>query len=356
MEHDRLKGKKTLKVAGFLDEFEKDEVKKRVDIVSLFSSFGIKLTRKGKSYTGLCPWHDDNNPSLSVDREKGLYNCFGCGESGDVFSLVEKMKGFSFREALEYLKSWSGQTQAALSTAKPAGKKKTATPDPHEPQPAASKAISPTSSEIPLRTVAEYYHKKLYSNREAKGYLEKRGLSSGELLGRFGVGFADGSLVSKISNGQQGKLKGLGILRESGKEHFYGCITVPLHDSSGSITGFYGRKINDNGKLKHLYLKGPHRGIFNCKASAVYDEIILTESILDSLSLLSLGIQNVQSLYGTNGLTDEHLAVLKADRVKTVTLALDNDDAGRKASESLKERLLAEGFVVKLITPPAGKD
>lgn len=354
---DRLAGKKTLKVSGFLDEFEKDEVKKKVDIVSLFSSFGVKLTRKGKSYTGLCPWHDDKNPSLSVDREKGLYNCFGCGESGDIFSLVEKMKGVGFAQALAYLKNYSGEAPAAHSTAKP-GKKKAAAPASTPPalQQVASKTRSPSPSEIPLSTVAEYYQKQLYSNSEAKGYLKKRGLASGELLERFGLGYADGSLLSKISNGQQGTLKDLGILRESGKEHFYGCITVPLHDSLVRITGFYGRKINDNGKLKHLYLKGPHRGIFNCKASKVYDEIILTESILDALSLISLGFPNVQSLYGTNGLTDEHLGLLKADRVKSVILALDSDEAGQRASEKLKDQLLSEGFSVKLITPPSGKD
>lgn len=366
MAKDRLKGKKTLKVGGFLEEFEKDEVKKKVDILSLFECFGVKLTKKGKSYTGLCPWHNDKNPSLSVDREKGLYNCFGCGESGDVFSLVEKMKGLSFREALEYLKNWSGEIQAAPSGAKPAKKKKSAAPDPTEvaaPQPAPAQNMLPSTGpqqeplpEITLRTVAEYYHKRFYGSKEAKEYFEKRGLSSGELLGRFGVGFADGSILAKLSNGQKEKLKGLGVLRDSGKEHLYDCITVPLHDNQGSIVGLYGRSIKDNGHFKHLYLKGPHRGIFNRKASVVYDEIILTESILDALSLINLGIRNVQALYGVNGLTGEHLGLLKADRVRTVILALDADEAGRKASESLKERLLTEGFSVKLLEPPSGKD
>ena len=106
MASDRLKGRKTLKVNNFLDEFEKYDVRKRVDIVDLFQSFGIELKKKGKSYIGICPWHNDNNTSLSVDREKGLYNCFGCRESGDVFTLVEKMKGFSFKDSLNYLKNW----------------------------------------------------------------------------------------------------------------------------------------------------------------------------------------------------------------------------------------------------------
>jgi DNA primase len=105
MTSDRLAGRKTLKVEGFLEEFEKDEIKRQVDIIALLSSFGVKLTKKGKGWTGKCPWHEDSTPSLSVDREKGLYHCFGCGESGDAVSFVEKMKGVGFREALSYLQT-----------------------------------------------------------------------------------------------------------------------------------------------------------------------------------------------------------------------------------------------------------
>jgi DNA primase len=100
----RLGGVKTLKVSGILDEFEKDEVKKGVDIISLFSSFGVHLEKRGKSWMGRCPWHEDSTPSLSVDQEKGLYNCFGCGESGDAFDLVMKEKGLDFPSAVKFLK------------------------------------------------------------------------------------------------------------------------------------------------------------------------------------------------------------------------------------------------------------
>ena len=108
MSHGQTRRAKTLVVEGFLEEFEKDEIKRRVDIVSLFDSFGVTLTAKGKGFAGRCPWHDDKEPSLSVDREKGLYHCFGCGESGDVVSLVQKVRGVGFREALEYLKAHAG--------------------------------------------------------------------------------------------------------------------------------------------------------------------------------------------------------------------------------------------------------
>jgi DNA primase len=128
MKSDPLRGVKTLKVAGFFDEFEKDEVKGKVDIVSLFSHFGVVLEKKGKSHTGLCPFHDDKNPSLSVDQKKGLYNCFGCGESGDIFDLVQRMKGISFTEALTFLKSYSGNGKMK----KVVRKEETASPPPEE--------------------------------------------------------------------------------------------------------------------------------------------------------------------------------------------------------------------------------
>ena len=110
MSGDRLGGVKTLKVTGFLDEFEKDEVKKRVDILSLFSSFGVSYEKKGRSHMAKCPWHDDDTPSLSIDQGKGLYNCFGCGESGDIFDLVQKMEGIDFKESLKYLKEYDTST------------------------------------------------------------------------------------------------------------------------------------------------------------------------------------------------------------------------------------------------------
>jgi len=104
----RLKGRSPLsKGVGFLEEFSKDEVKSRVDIVALFASFGVKLEKKGSSWMGSCPFHEDKSPSLSVDQSKGLYHCFGCGESGDVFNLVMRFQTLSFPEALDFLKDFA---------------------------------------------------------------------------------------------------------------------------------------------------------------------------------------------------------------------------------------------------------
>jgi len=349
MAHERLKGK-TLKVSGLLEELEKDAIKDKVDIVALFAEFGVELKQKGKSYIGRCPWHEDKTPSLSVDREKGLYNCFGCGESGDVVTLVEKMKRVTFKEALKFLQQADRAVQVPT------------TPEPRlQEKQDASTPLSVTSAraalthDLTLTTVADFYHKKLFENRAALAYLEGRGFKDQTLFTRFKLGYADGGLLKVTANGRREALKVLGLLRDTGVEHLSGCITFPVMDEHGQVLTLYGRRAGDT-EPKHFYLAGPHKGVWNRKVSKVYDEIILTECIIDGLSLVALGFENVQACYGTNGFTAEHLQALKDDRVKTVTIGFDADEPGRKAAGKLQDKLLVAGFTVKVIEPLQGKD
>ena len=411
---DRLHGRKTLRVSNFLDEFEKDDIKKYVDIVDLFLHFGITLTKKGKSYVAKCPWHNDTNPSLSVDRGKGVYNCFGCGESGDIFTLTEKMKGCDFKGAVKYLKEFKGTSLPKVPVDKSAGKANGTGKESNESKETKSSPLaalrqaqdivsagssgvsraprneeilsgaaqmindtlpndgvpelrrraepgSASDGNITFATIADYYHRKLYAKPEGIEYLRKRGLVNPANYDRFRIGFADGSLLEIIGEGRKEALKEMGILTGRGSEHFRNCVIFPVIDDTltglsaglGQVVGMYGRSMDPDAKVPHLYLKGKHRGVFHRKASKVYDEIILTESIIDALSLIELGIENTQAIYGTNGFTGEHLQILKDDRVKTVVLAFDSDQAGQTASGKLSEQLLAEGFSVKSITPPA---
>jgi DNA primase catalytic core len=353
---DRLQGVKTLNVTGILDEFDKDAVVAAVDFVALFKSFGVKLVKKGKSYMGVCPWHKDLNPSLSVDPVKKLYHCFGCGESGDAITLVEKMKGYSFKEALSYLRNLPAlYTTNEFGTKTFYSGKNTQTETTPRTLHDAGHVTENHFTHINLSVVAEYYKKKLPYSDDARDYLQKRGLDAA-LFMRFNVGYADDSIASIVGDEQREDLVDIGILDSKYREHFSGCVVFPITDELGNVVGMYGRSINDSRKTKHLYLPGAHKGIFNRKASKVYNEIILTESIIDALSLVALGFENTQSLYGTNGFTQEHLQILKDDRVKKIILALDNDDAGRKASATLKKKLLGEGFAVSEIFPPEGKD
>ena len=356
MAKDRLGGKKTLNVTGFLNEFEKDDVKKQIDIVTLFEHFGIRLQKKGKNHIGLCPWHADKTPSLSVDKEKGLYNCFGCGESGDHFTLVMKIKGYEFKEALTYLKRITGKDMLV----KPVIIEEKQLPAIKKAVKPAKKADKPAITNITLDIVCEYYHKKLYENKTGMNYLNKtRGIEPA-LIKRFKIGYVEGSLLKIVSNGQKEALKALNILKTTEKgriwEFFTGCLTFPIFDEVGKVVHLYGRKADPAADHPHLYLSGSHKSIFNRQASRVYDTIILCESILDCLSLITIGFENVQPLYGVGTLTEEHIKILKDDRVKTIVLALDNDAAGRSGCEKHKITLLGSGFGVKVITPPSGKD
>jgi DNA primase len=388
MGKDRLLGKKTLHIGGFLDEFEKDDIKRKVDIVLLFEHFGVRLQKKGKSHIGRCPWHDDKTPSLSVDKEKGLYNCFGCGESGDHFTLVMKMKGCDFKSALTFLKGMTGKGDFPLSRTVAKKKETTDTeleqkkesegtklkkelPDPAIVQETAQKTKppdpekqtqppNPEITNINLDVICDYYHKKLYENRKAFTYLTETRKINPELSKRFKIGFAAGTLMNIISNGQKEACKALGILKGTDKgrvwEFFTGCLTFPIFDEMGKVVHLYGRKADPKADHPHLYLRGSHKSIFNLKASKVYDTIIIVESILDCLSLITIGFENVQSLYGVGTLPAEHLQILKTDRVKVIILALDNDAAGRDGTEKHKKTFLDNGFNVKVITPSTGKD
>jgi DNA primase catalytic core len=339
MSTDRLGGRKTLEVSGFLEEFEKESVKKAVDIIALFASFGVELSKKGKSYTGRCPWHEDSTPSLSVDRDKGLYHCFGCGESGDVVSLVEKMRGVGFREALQYLAGGNGKKAAGAERRKPV-----------PPPPPASEHLHI------LDEVARRYASTLTATAEARAYLATRRLDLPELLTRFSVGYSDGKLAEVLSGSEKAELERLGVLKGSGREHFSGCITVPLWDEAQHVVGFYGRRIASSSQPAHLYLPGPHRGLVNRPAARVYrDELVLTESVLDALSLIALGLANVLPAYGTNGFTAEHEKLLSDERVETVAIGFDADEAGRRGAAALAAKLEAL-HAVKLLTPPRGKD
>jgi len=344
MSADRLGGRKTLAVEGFLEELEKDQIKGRVDIVALFDSFGVTLEPKGKGLVGRCPWHEDREPSLSVDREKGLYHCFGCGESGDVVTLVQKVRGASFREALEYLKGHPVEASNGTAASQRMNR---------------ASAARQAGGELGfiLDEVAGRYASELLSHPEARGYLASRGLDRAEIITEFKLGYCAGTLTDSLSSAQRQELIRLGVLKASGAEHLKGCIVFPLLDESGHVVSFYGRRISANSGPAHLYLPGPHRGLLNRAAAKLWrEEILLAESVIDALSLVAVGIPNVLPCYGVGGFTDEHAKLLHDQRVKTVAIGFDADEAGGRGADQLAQRLVGEGFRVKVVSPPLGKD
>lgn len=366
-----------------------EEIKRNNPLIDYFRSRGVEFTKSGSQFMGLCPFHDDRNPSLSLNIEKQLFNCFGCGKSGSVIDAVVYYENVTTGEAIKILSGNSSPSPSfraayklkekpvrrdaarneAPSHERPGEKRKQKSDTADDTDPVSETAETADNTDnsndkletnITLTKITEYYHRKFYDNADALSYLKSRGITKPEIYERFKIGYAAGTLNEIIGTDQKDECVRIGILRENGKEHFQGYVTFPIIDDTGLVVGMYGRKISspstgNTGRgargesIPHLYLKDSHRGVFNRKVSKVFDEIILTESIIDALSLIELDVQNVQPIYGVNGFTDEHLQILKDDRVKTITIAFDNDEAGKTASVNLKEKLLSEGFAVKVI-------
>jgi DNA primase catalytic core len=306
---------------------------KRLNLPEVLLSKGIKLKRNGSgSYTGLCPFHKDRNPSLSISLKNDiwLWHCFGCKKGGTLIDFL-RYTGESFKEIY--------QGYAAKSIPLSKEDKKEA-------------MINKDISSI-LSQVIQLYHNTLKEDPHAQAYLKSRNLLDKELIDTFRIGYSDGSLAKLLPNDESTltSLKSIGVLNEKGNECFYKSITVPIFNENEQVVGLYGRNIE--GK-RHLYLKGPHRGVFNHRIFKATDEIILTESIIDALSLYKEGFKNVTSSYGTSGFTEEHLKLLKENSIKSVYIAYDNDSSGQSHAQKIARELTKEGITCKRIHLPEG--
>ena len=299
---------------------EIERLKQEVSLQRLVEARGIELKRHGADLLGLCPFHDDHEPSLVVSPKKNLWHCLGaCQQGGSVIDWVMKSRGVSFRHAVELLRT----DHPSLATPVRIVSKGTA---------AAVKLEPPfevnADDQRVLRQVVDYYHETLKQSPEAMKYLQGRGLTHPEMIGQFRIGFANRTLgyrlPAKNRKGgaeMRGRLQQLGILRESGHEHFTGSVVIPVFDLAGNIMEMYGRKITPGlreGTPLHLYLPGPHQGVWNELALQVSKEIILCESLIDALTFWCAGFRNVTASYGVNGFTDDHRAAFRKYGVQRV--------------------------------------
>jgi len=334
-----------------IPETEIERIKRETDIIALVQSRGVALKQHGANWTGLCPFHDDRNtPNLIVTPDKGLFRCMagGCGKSGNVIQFVEWFDGVSFRHAFDLL---AGGKEAAFAAGdgKPKAKKSTV---PKLPSPLEAKADDGKL----LRQVSDYYGERLLApeNTAALDYFASRGLDSGELLRRFGVGFSDRTLGLRLPHSNRregaqlrGKLMNLGVYRKTNREHLYGCVTVPVRGIDGEIRQIYGRRVAKAPKeMRHLYLARPLAGVFNHEAlkPGAHKELILCESILDAMTFVRHGMEGVSCTFGTANFTDELFNAIVASKVDAVRLAFDGDKAGDEAAEKAAKRLASVGI------------
>jgi DNA primase catalytic core len=337
-----------------IPESEIERLRQEISLVRLIEDAGLALEKRGKDYAARCPFHADDTASLIVTPAKNLFHCFGCGAAGGPIDWVMRCRGVSFRHAVELLREGAPPISAE------AVKRSTIRT---LPPPVSLDA----DDQVLLGQVAGYYHQALKASPDALAYLEARGLRHPELIERFKLGFANRTLGLRLpeKNRKAGaeireRLERIGIYRASGHEHFTGSLVVPIVDDAGNVVEMYGRKIRSDlrkGTPLHLYLPGPHAGVWNLDGIAASGgEVILCEALIDAMTFWCASYRNVTAAYGIEGLTEDHLGAFARHGVRRVLIAFDRDEAGERGAAKAAERLRAVGIDCYRLEFPKGMD
>lgn len=297
-----------------------NEVRFKNDIVEVISSY-LPLTKKGKNYFGVCPFHADTNPSMSVSREKQIYKCFSCGASGNVFNFVMDYEQVDFKEALSILAKRAGIT---IGNFKPTKEKK-------------------YEKYYKMYDLAvKFYQNNLNSEEgvKAKEYLASRKIDE-DLIKRFKIGLSlrGKDTLTKILLKKDYTLKELEDygLGNGHNDLYINRIMFPLFDNNGDPVGFSGRIYNGshdskyiNTKETNIFKKGELLYNYHEAKESVREKkyLIVVEGFMDVIRLASVGIDNVVALMGT-ALTKEQITLLKR-LSNNIYLCLDGDKAGQK--------------------------
>jgi DNA primase len=337
----------------------KERVRDAVDFVELVSA-RTELRRAGpSSYQGLCPFHDERTPSFGIDPAKKVYYCFGCGESGDLFSFVQETEGVDFKGALELLAERYG-VELQLEQEDPRAEEK--------------RKRRERLLELLKRTTA-YYERYLWESGEAKAareYLAGRGLEEG-ILREFHVGYAPSAwdrvlLASRRGGFSEAELYATGLAQRSKQngqpyDRFRSRIMFPLTDVRGRVLGFGARAMGEEQKPKYLntsdndvYHKGLH--LYGADLARGYatraGSVILAEGYTDVIALHQAGMRNAVGLMGT-ALTADQVGEL-ARMAQTVLLALDSDTAGQEAMLRASGLAAKRKLELRVVSMPAGTD
>lgn len=330
-----------------------EEVRSRNDIVDVISAY-VKLQKKGSSYFGLCPFHNEKSPSFSVSRQKQMYYCFGCGAGGNVFTFLMEYENYSFVEALRYLADRAGVDLPEQEYSEAERRR------------ADEKAVL---LEIHKRA-AQFYYVQLKSSQgeQAMAYLRGRQLGD-DTIKAFGLGYS-----SKFSNTLYQFLKSKGyaddMLAKSGlitmdekhgpHDKFWNRVMFPIMDANNRVIGFGGRVMGD---AKPKYLNSPETLIFD-KSRNLYglnrarttrkSYFLLCEGYMDVISLHQAGFTNAVASLGT-ALTAGHASLIKR-YVQEVYLTYDSDDAGTRAALRALPILKDVGITAKIIRMEPYKD
>jgi DNA primase len=329
-----------------------DEVKRHFEIVSFISQY-IKLKKVGKNYVGLCPFHAERTPSFTVNGEKQIFKCFGCGASGDVVSFYMRIKGLEFKDALIELAEKAGLRidQRAFT----------------------EKRKEKDLVEVNFK-VAKIYQHYLWNSplsERARAYLKSRNLSE-ECAKTFYLGYApsEGRFLASMLRTQKIDLDlavSAGLLKKGEDGSYFDLfrdrLMFPIFNEKGECLGFGGRALGPEAEPK--YLNTPESRIFK-KSEILYGlfqskdyikkegKVFLVEGYFDFLSLWERGLRNVVATCGT-ALTEKHIQKLKP-LADDFYLLYDGDIAGAKASLRALSMFLKEGVFPQIISLPEGED
>ncbi|MBU1323083.1 DNA primase [Patescibacteria group bacterium] len=336
-----------------MDQIE--EVRRKIDIVELISQ-QVALKKAGRNFKGLCPFHEEKTPSFIVSSERQIFKCFGCQESGDVYSWLIKREGMEFGEALRFLAQKAG---VELKDFRPSGDQK----------------IKERLLEI-NHLASEFYHYLLTQHplgKPALEYLLKRGITKDSMrLFKLGYsvnqwqGLTDYLLKKKGYKLNELEQAGLAIKGNGGRyyDRFRGRIMFPLFDHRRRVVGFAGRVLNPEEK-EAKYINSPETVLYH-KSLILYgleitkeaikkaNRAIVVEGELDAISSYQAGVKNVAAIKGS-ALTEGQIELLKRF-CENVSLALDSDSAGEAASRRGIELAEKLGLTVRIIRVKSGKD
>lgn len=330
-----------------------EEVRSRNDIVDVISTY-VPLKKKGSSYFGLCPFHNEKSPSFSVSKDKQMYYCFGCGAGGNVFTFLMEYENFSFPEALKYLAERAGMELPE-----------------EELNEEAKRAMDEKAKLREMNKLsANYFYYLLHSKRGEKGlaYLKNRGITD-ETIKRFGLGYADiynddlyRFLKSKGYRDEDLKDSALVTIdeRHGGSDKFWNRVMFPIMDVNNRVIGFGGRVMGDgspkylNSKETKLFDKSRNLYGLNFARSSRKKEIILCEGYMDVISMHQAGFTNAVAALGT-AFTSGHGTLLKR-YTENVILSFDSDEAGQRAILRAIPILKDAGLTVRVLDLTPYKD
>jgi DNA primase len=333
-----------------------DEVREATDIIDLISAYA-SLKKRGKNYVGLCPFHAEKTPSFTVNAEKQVYHCFGCGVGGNTFTFVMEHEKVSFVEAVRFLADRAGITL---------------------PSPSPEAEALASEAEIlfnVMRLSARFFYDSLTQGPEggfALKYFHERDFTD-DTIRKFGLGYSPKGWDELVQFAEKEGIElrylekvGLARRREDGSyyDYFRGRAMFPIFSTSGRVIGFGARKLYEDDPMGK-YINSPETpiyiksrvlyGIFQAKNAIIdQDSAILVEGYADLITVFQAGIQNVAASSGT-ALTPEQIQLV-GRYTKNITLVYDADSAGSNAMMRGVDLVIEGGLDVKVAELPQGHD